>query len=183
MRSALNPVTFHLTYHFGELVCRWAMSQLQAKSNVEVASWIRGYHAYKDCWEVEIGQVLTLQQEPTNPQDKNAIAIIKDSNVVGHMPKGLASTKTGVGIIRHFLSKAERKGEVEVTGKSVNRGGGYGMEVPCIYKFTGQAKYTELLEKLLDFDNNLSVRKEIAGKKRRFEQDQPEAGDKKKKNK
>ena len=79
------------------------MSQLQAKSNVEVASWIRGYHAYKDCWEVEIGQVLTLQQEPTNPQDKNAIAIIKDSNditnVVGHMPKGLASTKTGVGII------------------------------------------------------------------------------------
>ena len=46
----------------------------------------------------------------------------------------------------------------------------------------GQAKYTELLEKLLDFDNNLSVRKEIAGKKRPFEQDQPEAGDKKKKN-
>ena len=43
-------------------------------------------------------------------------------------------------------------------------------------------KYTELLEKLLDFDNNLSVRKEIAGKKRRFEQDQPEAGDKKKEN-
>ena len=48
--------------------------------------------------------------------------------------------------------------------------------------FTRQAKYTELLEKLLDFDNNLSVRKETAGKKRRFEQDQPEAGDKKKKN-
>ena len=31
-------------------------------------------------------------------------------------------------------------------------------------------------------DNNLSVRKEIAGKKWRFEQDQPEVGDKKKKN-
>ena len=55
------------------------------------------------------------------------------------------------------------------------------MEVPCIYKFTGQAKYTELLEKLLDFDNNLSARKETAGKKWRFEQDQPEVGDKKKK--
>ena len=35
------------------------------------------------------------------------------------------------------------------------------MEVPCIYKFTGQAKYAELLEKLLDFDNNLSVRKKL----------------------
>ena len=77
----------------------------------------------------------------------------------------------------------QKVGEVEVTGKSVNRGGGYGMEVPRIqYKFTGQAKYTELLEKLLDFDNNLSVRKETVGKKRRVEQDQPEAGDKKKKN-
>ena len=54
-------------------------------------------------------------------------------------------------------------------------------EVPCIYKFTEQVKYTELLEKLLDFDNNLSAWKEIAGKKWRFEQDQPEAGDKKKK--
>ena len=53
---------------------------------------------------------------------------------------------------------------------------------PVFYKFTGQAKYTELLEKLLDFDNNLSVRKEIAGKKRRFEQDQPEAGDNNMKN-
>ena len=56
----------------------------------------------------------------------------------------------------------------------------HGMEVPCNYQFTGQAKYTELLEKLLDFDNNLSVRKEIAGKKRRFGQDQPESGDTKK---
>ena len=47
----------------------------------------------------------------------------------------------------------------------------------------GKQSTQNCLKKLLDFDNNLSVRKEIAGKKRRFEQDQPEAGDKKKKNK
>ena len=41
----------------------------------------------------------------------------------------------------------------------------HGMEAPCIYKFTGQTKYTELLEKLLDFDTNLSLGKDIAGKK------------------
>ena len=31
------------------------------------------------------------------------------------------------------------------------------MEVPCIYKFEGQKLYVQLLSKLLDIDNNLSV--------------------------
>ena len=34
------------------------------------------------------------------------------------------------------------------------------MEVPCIYKFQGQKIYIQLLRKLLDIDNNLSVRNE-----------------------
>ena len=48
----------------------------------------------------------------------------------------------------------------KVVGKAVNRGGGYGMEVPCIYKFQGHKIYVDLLKKLLDIDNNLSVRHE-----------------------
>ena len=81
-------------------------------SEVEVLSWIRGHHAYKDYWEIKIWEVLKLQREPTNQQDRGAIAIIKDGHVVGHIPKGIASTKLGVGIIRHFLTKPGRKGEV-----------------------------------------------------------------------
>ena len=49
-----------------------------------------------------------------------------------HMPKEIGSTKLGVGIIQHFLTKPGSKGEVKITGKAVNQGGGYGMEVPCI---------------------------------------------------
>lgn len=81
-------------------------------SEVEVLSWIRGYHAYEDYWEIEIGEVLKLQHEPTNQQDRGTIAIIKDRHVVGHIPKGIASTKLGVGIIRHFLANPGSKGEV-----------------------------------------------------------------------
>ena len=33
-------------------------------------SFIRGVHAYKDLWEPRIGEVLQLQQEPDNSQDK-----------------------------------------------------------------------------------------------------------------
>ena len=39
-------------------------------------------------------------------------------------------------------------------------GGGYGMEIPCVYKFTGQPRNVDMLNKLLDIPNNRSVRKE-----------------------
>ena len=45
-------------------------------------------------------------------------------------------------------------------GKAVNRGGGYGMEVPCVYRFSGQERYIKLLKNLSDIENNLSVRDE-----------------------
>ena len=39
-------------------------------------------------------------------------------------------------------------------------GGGYGMEIPCVYKFTGQPRKVDVLNKLLDIPNNRSVREE-----------------------
>ena len=119
-----------------------------------------------DSWIPHIQRLLADQDwrshEPQNEQDKNAIAVIKDGEVVGHIPKakGLASTKQGTDIVKHFLTKTGSKAEVKVVGNTVNRGGGYGMEVLCIYKFQGQKVYIESLRKLLDIDNNLSVRYE-----------------------
>ena len=138
--------------------------------DIEIPSWIWGYHAYKDYWQIKIGEVLNLKHEPRNKQDKNAIAVVKDGIVVGHIPKGLASTKQGVGLIKHFLMKTGSEAEVKVVGKAVNRGGGYGMEVPCIYKFQGHKIYVDLLKTLLDIDNNLSVRHET--RKRHSELDE-----------
>ena len=132
-----------------------ALSNLK---ELKVPSWIRGYHAYKDTWEIETGEVLELQHEPKNLQDKNAIAVIRDEEVVGHMQRALASSKQGTEIARHFLTKPESKGTVKAEGKAVNRGGVYGMDVPSVYRFTGQQKYVEMLRNLLDLQNNLSVR-------------------------
>ena len=39
-------------------------------------------------------------------------------------------------------------------------GEGYGMEIPCVYKFTKQPRNVDMLNKLLDFPNNRCVRKE-----------------------
>ena len=74
-------------------------------NEIEVPSWIRGYHAYKNYWEIEIGEVLGLQHEPKNQYDKNAVVVIRDGHAVGHISRDLASTNQGMGIVQHFLTK------------------------------------------------------------------------------
>ena len=45
---------------------------------LEIQSFARGYHAYMDIWTPVIGQTLLLKREPTNPKDKNAVALYED---------------------------------------------------------------------------------------------------------
>ena len=52
------------------------------------------------------------------------------------------------------------QGSVEVCEKAVNRGGGLGMEIPCVYIFEGPRKHVDLLEQLLDVGNNPAIRAE-----------------------
>ena len=52
------------------------------------------------------------------------------------------------------------QGSVEVCGKAVNRGGGLGMEIPCVYIFDGPRKHVDLLEQLLNVSNNPAIRAE-----------------------
>ena len=58
-----------------------------ATSSVEIDSFVRGVHAYKDIWELREGEVLVLKREPDNIEDKFAVAVMKSGAVVGHVPK------------------------------------------------------------------------------------------------
>ena len=71
-------------------------------------SWIRGFHVCKNWWTPTCGESLPLQPELANAEDKNAV---------------------------ESLSKPNSQGSVEVCGKAVNRGGGLGMEIPCVCIF------------------------------------------------
>ena len=127
---------------------------------LKISSWIRGFHVYKDWWTPTCGEILPLQPEPEIAEDKNAVAVLKESRVIGHIPYHLANTKNRTGIVTHFISKPTNRGLVEVCGKAVNRGGGLGMEIPCVYIFDGPNKHVDLLEQLIDVDNNPAVRTE-----------------------
>ena len=87
------------------------------------------------------------------------------------------NSKNRTGIVTHFISKPTNRGLVEVCGKAVNRGGGLGMEIPCVYIFDGPNKHVDLLEQLIDVDNNPAVRTEAvadtSGKQRTSKRKKP----------
>ena len=57
---------------------------------LEINSFVRGYHAYKDLWTPVPGESLLVKREPTNTKDPNAVAVYKDISIVGHVPYNLA---------------------------------------------------------------------------------------------
>ena len=69
--------------------------------------------------------------------------IVNEHCIVGHVPYNLAPT------ISQFLRREFNKAVVEVTGDRVNRGAGYGQEVPCIYRLYGPELYLQKVKQVL----------------------------------
>ena len=70
---------------------------------VEFNSFIRGYHAYKDIWEPQVGETLLLKREPNNVKDSSAVAVMKET---GHVPYNISSALymfCNESVIRGFL--------------------------------------------------------------------------------
>ena len=67
-------------------------------------------------------------REPGNEQDCNAVAVMYEDRVVGHIPLAISEC------ISLFLTLPGSFLETKVIGKRINQGGGYGLEVPCKYR-------------------------------------------------
>ena len=111
----------------------------------EVNSFVRGLHVYQDIWTPVVGEVLLLKREPDNAHDRYSVAVVRQSDraTVGHIPYNLAP------IISPFLARDFNKGVAEITGSRVNRGAGYGIEVPCTYRLYGNRRYVERAEEAI----------------------------------
>ena len=48
---------------------------------------VRGFHVYKDIWEVAVGETVVCVLEPGNFHDRNVIAVGKDGKIFGHLPR------------------------------------------------------------------------------------------------
>ena len=65
-----------------------------------------------------------------------------NDDVVGHILYNLAPK------VSAFLKRDVNKGFAEITG--MNRGAGYGLEVPCVYRLYGLKVYVNKLKEFID---------------------------------
>lgn len=107
-------------------------------------SYVRGYHAYMNIWNPVEGESLVCKREIENPHDKYAVSIIRNSDVVGHAPLSFSK------IFSKFLSLPGCTISSTVTGKRVNRGAGFGLEIPVVYEAKGDNKALCWLEKSIN---------------------------------
>ena len=54
------------------------------------SSVIRGHHIYKETWKAYIDEELITGCEEENVFDRHAAALLKNGEVVGHMPRTIA---------------------------------------------------------------------------------------------
>ena len=102
-------------------------------------SYARGYHACTDIWKPLIGDdSLRFKREDDNILDKNTVTVIHSNHigprVVGHVPFSYSST------FKKFLSLPNHTIRVLVIRKRINRGVGYGLEIPVEYVFNDNEK-------------------------------------------
>ena len=116
-------------------------SQAVSGSGLEVFEIHSYIHAYIGLWTPTIGEVLLVKPEPTNEKDSNAMAVLKEDSIVGHVPRNLSLR------LFHFLRRDVNK---EVTGQKVNRGAGYGLEIPCTYRLYGPPAYINKMKELVE---------------------------------
>ena len=68
---------------------------------------------------------------------------MKSGAVVGHVPKTLAP------VISQFSKRECNKGVVNITGRQLNKGGGFGLEACCIFRLYGPEAYVRRLKELV----------------------------------
>ena len=56
----------------------------------EIEACIGGYQVYQAIWLAAIREQLTCTLETGNPTDRYAVAVLKDSAIIGHLPKNIS---------------------------------------------------------------------------------------------
>ena len=82
----------------------------------EFQSHVTGHHVYKDIWTPTLGEKLSTTAEPENHHDKYVVKVLKDNEVVGHVPSDISKYYTSAILCRRTI-------KCEIAGKRQNRCG------------------------------------------------------------
>ena len=56
----------------------------------EFQSYVIGHHVYKDIWTPTLGEKLSTAAEPENHHEKYPVKVLKENEVVGHVPRDIS---------------------------------------------------------------------------------------------
>ena len=114
--------------------------QITMATSFRIESTVRGHHVYKASWSPYIGEELPVQCEVNNIHDDFAVAVLKNSNTVGHVPREISR------VCWYFLHKSGSEMTCIVNGdRRRSEVDGKGLVVPCVYIFKGKQKHLERL--------------------------------------
>ena len=82
-----------------------------------------------------------MKSENENQYGKFAVTTVLEERIVEHVPKNLSK------IFHLFMKIPNCTIRCKVTGKRVNRGAGYGLEILVQYRYIGAEKAVEWTEK------------------------------------
>ena len=80
-------------------------------SQAEVSAWIalsiyrkvsvvRGHHMYKKSWTPDIRELLPMERDEDNQQDDYAVAVVKNKEIGGHVPRSISLHIDNLALIR-----------------------------------------------------------------------------------
>ena len=82
----------------------------------EFQSHVIGHQVYKDIWTPTLGEKLSTTAEPENHNDKYVVKVLKDNEVVGHVPvifRSIVPPQFCVGGLQNVRLQGKDKTNVE----------------------------------------------------------------------
>ena len=95
-----------------ETICIQDELPITLITSMDLETFIKGHHIYKNIWTPQLDELLEVSTEPDNPVDKFAVAVKKNQNIVGHLKKGktgrFAKTLLFFCVVTHTRSVMQR---------------------------------------------------------------------------
>ena len=88
---------------------------------LEVSSFLTGYHVFRNSQIPFVGEVLSCRIEPSNIVDKYAVAVSNKDEVVGHLKK-VTSGKFAKTVFFFLKTDTINTASMEITGKVIIEG-------------------------------------------------------------
>ena len=97
------------------LIVTWRQTMASETEHFCFESTVRGHHVYKRIWTPLIGELLQTVTETGNGHDKFAVAVKKDDDVVGHVPREISKVawlfiQHGGEVTCEITSRRQRSG-------------------------------------------------------------------------